>query len=61
MWSPISLIIRNDSHDQVTNLRCNAPLVGKYITVQRLQQSGTSEFHIAEIDFKFLYTDFREF
>ena len=49
------------SHDKVTNLRCNTPLTGKYVTVQRLNESGTSEFHIAEIDFKFLYTDFREF
>ena len=48
-------------HDKVTNLRCNSPLTGKYVTVQRLNESGTSEFHIAEIDFKFLYTDFREF
>ena len=33
---------------------------GKYITVQRMQESGTSELHIAEINFKFLYTDFRK-
>ena len=42
------------------NLRCDVPVAGKYITVQRMQESGTAELHIAEINFKFLYTDFRK-
>ena len=41
--------------------RCDTPLTGKYVTVQRLIESGTAEFHIAEIDFKFIYTDYRKF